>query len=84
MEPDLIADSYPHHHDVTTLGLSAVPETFSHTEKVKTRTHLCVCVYIPSIGAEQRKLPGAVPRGRPVPPPLPRGGCGGLLGGASV
>lgn len=45
MEPDLIADSYPHHHDVTTLGLSAVPETFSHTEKVKTRTHLCVCVH---------------------------------------
>lgn len=35
-------------------------------------------------GAEQRQLPGAVPRGRPVPPPHLRGGRGGLPGGASV
>lgn len=35
-------------------------------------------------GAQQRQLPGAVPRGRPVPPPRPGGGRGGLPGGASV
>lgn len=46
--------------------------------------HSPVCLYIHSLGAKQRKLLGAVPRGRPVPPPLPRGGCGGLPGGASV
>lgn len=57
---------------------------FSVLRKYWWWAHTLVCLCVDPAGTKQRELPGAVPRGRPVPPPRLRGGRGGLPGGAPV